>query len=84
MPLRSATGSCVREGMAGDEQQMLCAAHPARVHVPGHDKAFPCALALTAKPDVKTLARYLMRHWLNTAPRRRLKARDVEQGTTRT
>ena len=71
----------VLPGVGFDERGMLIAAEPETFYLTDHYRNHPYVLVRLSRVEPGTVTRLLERHWRATAPRRLLKAHDLQGGT---
>jgi hypothetical protein len=73
--------SLVVPGVTLDEREMLIEAEPDTFYVTDHYRNYPYVLVRLSRAHPGTVTRLLLRHWRATAPKRLLKAYDLQEGT---
>lgn len=78
--LRSEDDSVVLAQVSFEEREVLCAADPETFHFTPHYRNYPYVLARLKRLKADELRGYLERQWRHNAPKKWLKAWDMEAG----
>ncbi len=77
--LRAEDDSLVLLDIGFDEREMLMEAEPQTFHITPHYQNYPSVLARMATIDPGSLRNFLERRWRSVAPKKLVKAYDVER-----
>ena len=80
--LRSEDDSLVLTGVGFDEREMLMEAEPQTFHLTDHYRNYPTVLARIANLDPGALNSLLTRRWRELAPKKLVKAFDLQSGAS--